>query len=95
MSADLRTRDIRFAAARPDLRSKGLLGWVCCSLGGNVQLDGLALRRTTGGKYRISFPRRVGANGVELNYIKPFSKGVRDAIEDQVIGELHRRGYVT
>jgi hypothetical protein len=55
----------------------------------------LALRRTSDNKYRISFPRRVDANGIEHDYVKPLSNGVRDAIEGQVIDELRRRGYVT
>jgi hypothetical protein len=95
MSTDLRISDVHFAAACLEQRSKGMLGWIRCSIGGNLQLDGLALRRTTGGKYRLSFPHRVDANGVTHDLIKPLSNGVRDAIEGQVIGELRRRGYVT
>jgi hypothetical protein len=87
--------DIRFAPARLELRSRGLLGWVCCALNGELQLDGIALRKTLEGKHRLSFPRHVDANGTEHDLIKPLSNGVRDAIEAQVIGDLRRRGYVT
>jgi hypothetical protein len=87
--------DIRFAPARPELRSTGLLGWVCCALNGELQIDGIALRKGRDGRHLLSFPRRVDSSGVEHDYIKPLSNGVRDAIEGQVIDELRRRGYVT
>jgi DNA-binding cell septation regulator SpoVG len=95
MSAEPRIDNIRFAPARAELRAKGMLGWVCCALDGNFQLDGLALRRTADGRYVLSFPSRVDSNGVQHDYIKPLSNGVRDAIQAQVIGTLRKRGYIT
>jgi hypothetical protein len=72
-----------------------MLGWVTCAVNGELQLDGIALRKTLDGKHRLSFPARVDSNGVEHDFIKPLSKRVRDTIEAQVIGELRRRGNVT
>jgi len=86
--------DIRFAPAKPELRARGLIGWMCCSLNGEIQLDGIAVRRTADGRYFLSFPARTDSNGVSHDYIKPLSKDVRDAIESQVIGDLRRRGYL-
>ena len=87
--------DIRFAPAQIELRSTGLMGWICCSLGGEIQLDGIAVRRTVDGRHVISFPCRIDSNGVEHAYIKPLSKGARDAIQAHVIGELRRWGYLS
>jgi hypothetical protein len=95
MTSLLRIGDIRFAPARLELRSKGLIGWVSCSLNGELQLDGIAVRQTLGGAHVLSFPRRVDSNGVEHDYVKPLSNGVRDAIQAQVIGALEKRGYLT
>jgi hypothetical protein len=89
-----RISDVRFAAARPDMRERGMLGWICCSVDQNLQLDGLALRRTTEGRYRLSFPHHVDSSGTKHDLIKPLSSRVRDAIEAQVIDALRKRGFV-
>jgi len=85
--------DIRFAAANPALRGKGLLGWVLCSYGG-LQLDGLRVRRHDDGSHSIGFPTRTDANGVEHSVVRPLDQPTRDAIERRVLGELRRRGLL-
>jgi DNA-binding cell septation regulator SpoVG len=94
MTETLTISDIRFAPACADLREKGLLGWVCCSLNGELQLDGIAVRRTRDGRYVLSFPARTDSNGVTHDYVRPLSSDVRDAIQVQVIGTLRRRGFL-
>ncbi len=86
--------DLRFAAANPALRSKGLLGWANLSLDGKIQLDCLAVRRTVSGEIALSFPSRTDASGVMHPYYMPLDDEIRRAIESQVIGELRARGVL-
>ncbi len=91
---DLLVSDIRFAGANIALRSKGLMGWVNLSLGGTIQLNCLAVRRTAAGRYALSFPCRTDANGNMHPYYQPLEEGTRRAIEESVIDELQRRGIL-
>lgn len=83
--------DIRFAAANEILRSKGLLGWVIATYG-DLELRCLQIRRTADGRYAVGFPSREDANGVVHPIVKPLDQEARDSIEQQVLGDLRRRG---
>jgi hypothetical protein len=83
--------EIRFAEASPVFKSKGVLGWACCSYG-DLQLDGLRVRRSVNGQLSLGFPSHVDANGVSHAYYRPLDQAARDSIEAQVLGELCLRG---
>jgi hypothetical protein len=88
----LAVSDIRFAEANAALRSRGLLGWICLSLGDSFQLNCLALRRTAAGEYALSFPSRTDERGIMHPFYRPISDEVRRDVLAQVLGELRRRG---
>ena len=88
-----RITNIRFAPASPAFIEKGCLGWVCAEYG-DLQLDGLRVRRHEDGHLSIGFPQHVDANGNPHAYYRPLDQAARDAIETQVIGELRRRGKI-
>jgi hypothetical protein len=86
--------NVRFAEANAVLKSKGLCGWVSCTYG-DLQLDGLRVRRHGDGTHSLGFPTHVDGVGIERAYYRPLDQSSRDAIESQVLGELRRRGRLT
>jgi len=90
----LRVDKIRFTPASRELRRTGMMGWAMCRLDGRWELDCLAVRRTTDGRYKLSFPSRTDGNGVEHAYFRPLDNATRDEIECAVIAELRRRGFI-
>lgn len=85
--------EVRFARSNVAQRSKGLLGWVCCSYG-DLQLDGLRVRRGQDGRHSLGFPSHVDANGVTHAYYRPLDQDAREWIEAEVLGDLRRRGHL-
>ena len=90
----LQMSNIRFVAASPRERDRGLLGWVSCCLNGALKLDGIALRRTVTGQLRLSFPERRDLAGGSHPYIRPLSDAARRAMEAQVFAALGIEGNV-
>ena len=86
-SSSLRASAIRFAPAGPRDRATGLLGWVTCTVGLLV-LDGIAVRRTRGGRLTLSFPARRGRGGESHAYIRPLDDCARLAIEREVFAAI-------
>lgn len=93
MRSSIAVSEIRFAPANTALRSKGLIGWVCCSYG-DLQLDGLRVLRTGDGRHSLGFPTRTDERGIRHPYYRPLDQESRDAIEAAVLGELRRRGLI-
>jgi DNA-binding cell septation regulator SpoVG len=81
--------DIRFSAAPPWDRERGLLGWVSFNLSRAVRLDGIALRRTLDGHLILSFPARRDNQGRQHPYIRPIDDLTRQDIEGQVFSALN------
>lgn len=86
--------DVRFAAASPELRAKGVRGWASCLFDGWLQVDGLAVRRAADGRVLVSFPVRTDADGKKHAYFLPIAPETQAEIAAQVIAEVRRRGYV-
>jgi hypothetical protein len=80
--------EVKFAGASAEDVARGLLGWVSCTLSGSLQLDGIAVRRTRGGKIALSFPARKDARGVQHPFLRPLTDVVRHEIEAQVFCAL-------
>ncbi len=76
--------DLRFTPADAAHRESGLIGWLRITLGGAVVVDGLALRRTLGGRLALTWPRK--ANGRTV--VTPVNAESRRRIEDAVFGAL-------
>ncbi len=80
--------EVRFVAAGPQERHRGLLGWISCCLNGALKLDGIALRRTITGQFRLSFPERRDLAGGSHPYIRPIDDTARQSMEAQVFRAL-------
>lgn len=80
--------DVEFTRAPHSLNVTGLLGWVRCTIGGVLQLDGIALRRTATGRLRLSFPERVDGAGRNHPIVRPMTEELRREIERQILDVL-------
>ncbi len=86
--------DIRFTPATAALRATGLRGWARCRLDGRWELDGLAVRRTSGGTYTVTFPSKRDGAGIERPFFRPLTSEARAEIEQAVLGYLVRGGWI-
>ena len=68
----------------------GLIGYVSVEFGGLV-LDGIVVRKTTDGRFTLSFPARTDRAGRKHPYIRPVSDQVRKEIEDDLLWQLGER----
>lgn len=85
--------NVSFRPARLGDRPHGLLGFVAFDVGDAVRLDGMALRRTLTGRLALTFPER--RDNVRAHaFIKPLTRDARRELEERVIGEVRRQGYV-
>lgn len=89
MTESARISNVRFtAASRRDVRT-GLCGWVSFSLANHqIVVDGVTIRKTLAGEYRLSWPRRLDAVGREHFYLRPADDTARREIERQVLAAL-------
>ena len=76
--------DVRLTPAGPEESRKDLRGWISCILNGRIQLRGIALRRTRGGRMTLSFPARYDNAGSLHHFIYPLDNSARRVIERQV-----------
>lgn len=84
--ADMYVTGIRFQPRTQDA-SAGLLGWVSFTIG-VLWVDGVAVRRTAGGRPVLSFPCRRDRAGREHAYVRPVHDRARQAIEVQILTAL-------
>lgn len=80
--------DVVFTPAEPAAQRSGLLGFVRCSFGNALILDGIALRRTAAGKRVLSFPARTDGQGRKHPLFRPLDDLTRRAIERAVFEAL-------
>lgn len=79
---------VKFSAATPEEKETGLLGWCSYLMGGTVQIDGVAVRRTADGRRALSFPARRDGQGRQHAYVKPLDDQARREIEAAVFSAL-------
>lgn len=84
---------VRFTAAPQSLVSRGLLGYLACTLNEQLAIDGLALRRTVEGKIYVSFPVRHDRRGQEHPVVRPIDQAARASIEGQILAALEGLGF--
>ena len=73
-----------FTPASERDREAGLLGWIALVLNGALKLDGLAVRRTRGGRLRLSYPARRDGHGHLHHHVRPLDDAARRDLEGQV-----------
>jgi hypothetical protein len=79
---------VRYTPACPADAARGLLGFVVLVLDGVIELRGLALRRTSNGEIRLSFPERIDRRARRHPLVKPTTLAARAAIERAVLDAL-------
>ena len=84
----MRITDVRFTSANSVQAEKGLLGWVSCTLNSSIRLSSIALRRTSDGRFALSFPARKDSGGNKHSYIRPLDDETRRDIERQIFTAL-------
>lgn len=76
-------------AGEADQRT-GLCGWICVEYGALI-LDGICLRKTSDGRFVLSFPARSDRAGRKHSYIRPTDDEARQAIEAEILWQLGER----
>jgi hypothetical protein len=94
MRSLLHARSIEFTEAPSGLRATGLLGWVSLTYG-DLDLDGLSLRRTRDGRTVLSFPEHRTSRGRVRADVRPGGPDVHAQIEAEVIADLRRQGMLS
>ncbi len=80
--------DVRLVDASPEQIRTGLLGFLSCTVGGGMRLDGMALRRSRSGRLYVAFPARRDAQGREHVQIRPLNASAYRDIEAQIFHAL-------
>ena len=80
--------DVRLVDASPRQIRSGLLGFLSCTVGGQVRLDGMALRRSRSGRLYVAFPARRDARGRDHVHIRPLNASAHRDIEAQLFHAL-------
>jgi hypothetical protein len=88
MRDPLLVTDVRLHGAPPADVRRGLLGFVSCTLGGKVRLDGLTLRRSLEGRLYVAFPRPRDARGRGRATVRPIDEFSQREIETQILLSL-------
>lgn len=91
----MRVTDIRFLPAAPDLRATGLRGWATVTVDETWVFASIGVRRAASGRYVLAFPTRRDRSGNEYSFYRPTGPEVRKAIEDALLGELRKRGFIS
>ena len=79
---------VRFTAASPEERERGLLGFTSFVVAGGVRLDGVTVRRTADGRYTLAYPCREDDCGRPHYWSRPIDSRTRTALERQVLRAL-------
>lgn len=90
----IRFLDLRLTPASDADLATGLLAYVAVRLPGDIGLDGITLRRTTGNRLTISYPERRSAAGGHP-YIRLLTPEARAEFEQAVFAEVRRQRGVT
>lgn len=79
---------IEFTRASRAQARTGLLGWVSCILSGEIQLDGIAVRRTRAGRITLSFPEHRDRHRRRHPMCRPLTDEGRERLEDEILSVL-------
>ena len=88
MTSVIQVSEIKFVASGPADAERGLLGFLSCVVAHGLRLDGLTLRRTSDGRFSISYPARRDAAGRQHFFVRPTDEVIRCDIENQVLEAL-------
>jgi hypothetical protein len=83
-----RVSNVGFTPAAPELRRQGLLGWLRCTIDGDLALDGIGLRRSQSGRLTFSWPAHRAVTGRLHHHIRPSTKKARATLEAELLEHL-------
>jgi len=86
--------DLRMQRAPDRDRETGLLAYLRLTLPGDIQIDGITLRRGRDQRLLLGYPKRRGARGEEHPIVRPTTPAARAEFEAAVISELRARGEI-
>ena len=86
--SDLHVSAVALANASPTEARTGLLGWISCILNDALLVDGIALRRTAGGRLTLSYPARRDRAGNQHHVIRPLDDVARQHLERVIFKAL-------
>ena len=89
-----RVTEVTFTPATAVCQRGGLLGWAAARLDVGLVIDGIAVRRTRGGRMTLSFPARRDRRGRRHFVVRPVDDRARKDLEEQILGQLRRQGRV-
>ena len=88
MTDPLRVSGVRLTPASPADQHSGLLGFVRCTLDGDLAVDGIGLRRTRSGRLTLSWPGHKTVTGRFHPHVRPISEAACAAIEAELLEHL-------
>ncbi|MFH2000103.1 MAG: hypothetical protein ABIK28_10495 [Planctomycetota bacterium] len=91
-SSNIKITNVQYTTASIEEVKHGLNGWVSCTLNGQIQLDGITVRRTRCGKTALSFPAKMDSFGNKHYYLRPLDETARRIIESQIFSALKCMG---
>ena len=71
-------------------RRRGLLAYARVELG-PYEIDGIAVRRTRGGRLAVSYPRRTAGDGTAHVTFIPTDPRVRAALEQEILAAYRQQ----
>ena len=80
--------NVVFTPSRLADREGGLLGWVECSFGDWLRLDGIAVRKTADGRFTLAYPARKSGGGTKHHFFRPANDRARRELEVAILGQL-------
>ena len=69
-------------------RHTGLEGYISVFVGFLI-IDGITLRRTVDGRFKLTFPARTSRSGERHAIVRPVDDQARQAIEHHILAELN------
>jgi hypothetical protein len=86
--------EVRARWCSAEAKRNGALAHLGMTINGGLRMDeGLYLRRTADGRYTVSFPARIRGSFKRF-FVRPLDDATRLEIEEQVIAELRRQGFL-
>ena len=86
--ADPDVRVISFVRGSDADQRDGLVGYLRVAYG-SIEVDGITLRFTEDGRYALSFPARTDRSGKKHAIVRPVDAAAREAIETELLRQLH------
>ncbi len=83
-----RVSSVSFTPSAPQLQAQGLLGWMRCTIDGDLAVDGIGLRRTWSGELTFSWPGHTAGTGRFHHHVRPADDAARRTLEAELLAHL-------